>query len=220
MKNSENVSALFEQNQHLVEIVLDDIYKGPGWRKLPEDRKNDLLQAGRTGLIEGFHHWDEAKGKVGPTVRWWIYLAITAELDNSSDKAISVTKHGRARARKERDQDPENHTSVVLAEHFNRGTDSIDEFFDGPSEALTPEALMIRAEEEAEEEEITERLAEQMKSLDRIEAAVVREMVDGKTAREVGKLLGLTGGQVEIIYKQSIWKLRSLNNVKDEDDDG
>lgn len=217
MKSAKTIKKLYEANEKLVYIVLNDVYKGPAWQKLPEDRKNDLVQAAKLGLIEGLHKWNPKKGKLGPTVRHYLFRAITAELDNASAKAVSITQHGRARARKELDEEPESHTSVVLREHLTDYPDQIDECFDAESENLNPEELLIRAEEEREEDEMMDGVNRQLQSLEPEESLIVKEVMKGRSYREIGFKLNKKSSEVELTYKRAIMLLRQMNGVNEDE---
>ena len=140
----------------------------------------------------------EAKGKAIPTGDQLRKLAYRA-LELSEGKIASLERAQRVRALKPRDP--------------------VDPEFGSAVEELKDERKPI--ELDAEDRETLERLREQLDSMDKREADVIRwrfglNDVPPKTLKEIGEILGLTRERVRQIENQALGKLTGTMVERDE----
>lgn len=77
MLGTKDLETFLEQNERLVFK-----FAGPYLRKLP-GLQEDILQAGRLGLIEAIHKWDPERGALSTAASFWIRARIQELLRNT-----------------------------------------------------------------------------------------------------------------------------------------
>ncbi|MCA9410887.1 MAG: RNA polymerase sigma factor RpoD/SigA [Candidatus Omnitrophica bacterium] len=196
----------------------------------------DLIQEGNLGLLEGIDKFDPEKGfRLTTYVSWWIRLALQRAVEQKSAqvripankqeqlkkiKAYQVqfeAKNGRAPRATEISNGLKMKSKQVeellnLDATYYSLEVSVDE--DSPSlQNILEDGRVVHPEEDIAEREMGDRLGKAMRVLSDKERNVLSHRYgldsnEGKSLRQIGRLIGLSAEGVRRIEEQALRKLR------------